>query len=139
MLLMRQLAELEGYADRLTVTEKGLSERGLDTNGLGEFIAIVAQSDWSDLWGYAVVYLIPFTYDLKPTLVLKELLVIESARGRRVGHSIMQHVVAHAKAKHCRLMKWDVLPSNVRVKNFYRRWDGIRDVSWENWIMHIEK
>jgi ribosomal protein S18 acetylase RimI-like enzyme len=135
MALMRQLAEFEGYADRMTVTENDLIERGLGTPSLGQFSAIVAQSDLGELWGYAVVYSIPFTYDLQPTLVLKEFLVTESARGIGVGRSLFQHVTAHAQVNHCRLLKWDVLPSNERAKAFYRSCGGADNVDWENWVL----
>jgi ketosteroid isomerase-like protein len=80
LLLMKQLAVFEGYANNFRVTEKDLLERGLAHNSAGQFTAVVAQSDLGELWGYAVVYSIPFTFDLAPTLVLKELLVTETAR-----------------------------------------------------------
>jgi GNAT superfamily N-acetyltransferase/ketosteroid isomerase-like protein len=137
MALMHQLAEFEGYADRMTVTENDLIERGLGAQSLGHFSAIVAQSDLGELWGYAVVYSIPFTYDLRPTLVLKEFLVTESARGTGVGRNLFRHVVDHAKAHHCRLLKWDVLPNNERAKAFYRSCGGEHDVDWDNWIMRV--
>lgn len=137
MSLMHQLAVFEGYADRMTVTQDDLIERGLGTQSLGQFSAIVAQSDLGELWGYAVVYSIPFTYDLQPTLVLKELLVTESARGMGVGRSLFESVVSHARVNQCRLLKWDVLPSNERAKAFYRNCGGLHDADWENWIMRV--
>ncbi len=137
MALMRQLAAFEGYADRMTVTENDLIERGLGTPSLGQFCAIVAQSDLGELWGYAVVYAIPFTYDLQPTLVLKEFLVTEPARGMGVGRSLFERVVAHARTNQCRLLKWDVLPSNERAKAFYRSCGGAHDVDWQNWILRV--
>jgi ketosteroid isomerase-like protein/ribosomal protein S18 acetylase RimI-like enzyme len=137
LLLMKQLAVFEGYANNFRVTEKDLLERGLAHNSAGQFTAVVAQSDLGELWGYAVVYSIPFTFDLAPTLVLKELLVTETARGVGVGNSLMEYVIAHASASQCRLLKWDVLPSNDRAKTFYSKWGGAHNVAWENWILPV--
>ncbi|HET9396074.1 MAG TPA: hypothetical protein VFO36_08455, partial [Nitrospiraceae bacterium] len=75
LILMQQLATFEGYGDRFRVTEADLLQRGLCAADLGrqpQFTAIVAQTTAEELAGYAVVYEIPFTYDLAPTLVLKE-------------------------------------------------------------------
>jgi ribosomal protein S18 acetylase RimI-like enzyme/ketosteroid isomerase-like protein len=137
LVLMKQLAAFEGYADQFRVTENDLLARGLAHDSAGHFTAVVAQSDLGELWGYAVVYLIPFTFDLAPTLVLKELLVTETARRAGVGNSLMEYVTAHARASQCRLLKWDVLPSNDRAKSFYRKWGGKRNSAWENWIWSV--
>jgi ribosomal protein S18 acetylase RimI-like enzyme/ketosteroid isomerase-like protein len=135
--LMRQLAVFEGYVGQFKVTEMDLLARGLAHKSTAQFTAIVAQSDLGELWGYAVVYAIPFTFDLAPTLVIKELLVAESARGAGVGNSLMEFVVAHARESHCRLVKWDVLPSNTAAKAFYTKWGGAQNAAWENWMLSV--
>lgn len=135
--LMKGLAHFEGYAERFEVTEQELLVRGLGPNSLQQFTALVAESQLGELWGYAVVYEVPFTYDLKPTLVLKELFVSERCRGGAVGSALMARVVAHATARGCPRLKWDVLPGNERAKSFYRRLGGRLNEDWEAWALLI--
>ncbi|MBC7974380.1 MAG: GNAT family N-acetyltransferase, partial [Myxococcales bacterium] len=83
----------------------------------------------------AVVYAIPFTYDLRPTLVLKELFVAEPTRATGIGRALMTAVLAHARTTGCGRLQWDVLPDNHRAKAFYRRFGGQPDAAWERWIL----
>jgi GNAT superfamily N-acetyltransferase len=142
--LMKQLAVFEGYDDQFSVTERDLLERGLaptlSSNTSAQFTALVAASNDAHaaaLLGYAVVYEIPFTFDLRPTLVLKELYVAERSRSDGVGMALMQAVHAHARARSCGRMKWDVLPNNDRAKAFYRRLGGQPVLDWEAWRLDI--
>jgi GNAT superfamily N-acetyltransferase len=143
--MMKQLAVFEGYADQFKVTERVLLERGLASTAnmhtTAQFTAIVAASDGienSKLLGYAVVYEIPFTFDLRPILVLKELFVAEDSRSGGLGGALMQAVLAHAHAGLCGRLKWDVLPSNEHAKAFYRRWGGQPVCDWEAWRIEIQ-
>jgi GNAT superfamily N-acetyltransferase len=142
--MMKQLAVFEGYDDQFSVTERDLLERGLaptlSSNTSAQFTALVAASNnahASALLGYAVVYEIPFTFDLRPTLVLKELYVAERSRSDGVGMALMQAVHAHARARSCGRLKWDVLPNNDRAKAFYRRLGGQPVLDWEAWRLDI--
>ncbi len=68
--LMSALADFEGYD--LAVTPADVVERGLSE--APQFEVFVAHNTGStDLVSMAVVYQIPYTYHLKPNLVLKEL------------------------------------------------------------------
>lgn len=133
--LMKALASFEGYRDQFVVTEDDLIERGLGTNSSGQFVAFVAENELGELCGYAVTYGIPYTYDLKPTLVLKELFVTQNARGKDMGRALMDQVVAHAKTMRSARLKWDVLPCNERAKAFYRRFGGAPNADWEAWTL----
>ena len=135
--LMLELAEFEGYRERFRVTEQDLLDRGLNEHGPAQFVALIAEREGGDIVGYAVVYEVPFTYDLRPTLVLKELYVRADLRGLSIGESLMTAVIAHAKARGCARLKWEVLPDNDGAKRFYRRCGGTRDEQWENWILMI--
>ncbi len=96
--LMRELARFEGYLDQFRVNENDLLERGLGEGSTRQFVAFVAESGTGALPGYAVVHTIAFTYDLRPTLVLKELYVDDAARGLGIGRALMAAVVAEGKA-----------------------------------------
>ena len=89
---------------------------------------------WLGLFGYAVVYLVPYTFDLRPSLVLKELYVGPTLRGTGIGHALMAAVLACAQERGCARLKWDVLPGNTRAQAFYRSVGGAPDSAWESWI-----
>lgn len=134
--LMRELARFEGYADRFVVTAPDLVERGLAPGGPAQFTAFVAESD-TGLVGYAVVVETPFTFDLRPTLTLKELYVREDARGTCAGSALFERVLAHGRARGAGRLKWDVLPANEPARAFYRRAGGAPDPDWERWLLPL--
>jgi GNAT superfamily N-acetyltransferase len=136
IVLMKRLAAFEGYLDRFAVKEADLLERGFNAQR-PQFAALVCQEDPGDLIGYAVVYVVLFTFDLAPTLVLKELYVTQEARGTGVGKALMNRVIDHARAEHCGLLKWDVLRTNTKAKKFYTQFGGMHDSAWENWAMRL--
>jgi len=136
--LMKRLAVFEGYAAQFAVTEHDLIERGLGAPA-AQFTAIVAEHAPGQLRGYAVVCTLPFTYDLRPTLILKELFVDDDARGGGIGAALMAAVIAHAHGFGCGRLKWDVLPGNTRAQSFYRRHGGAPDAGWEAWIQRLDE
>lgn len=77
--------------------------------------------------GIAVHYLIPWTYDLKPVVWLKELYVTEAARGMGVGHALVEQLRQHAIGFGASAIKWTVLKSNIPAKAFYRSLGGQPD------------
>lgn len=135
--LMRELAAFERYLDRFAVTEPELLRRGFPTAGEPEFRALVAEGPAGPLAGYAIYYLIPFTYDLKPTLVLKELFVCASRRSAGLGAALLDRVQVEARRRGCGLIRWAVLPDNDRAKEFYRRWGATLDRQWEYWQREV--
>lgn len=132
--LMRGLARFEGYIDDFRVTEQDLVEHGLGNPR--RFEAFVAQASGAGpLLGMSVVYLIPWTFDLRPTMVLKELFVADTARGRGVGEALMRHVAKRAAELDCPRLVWNVLHSNDRARAFYRGLGAARDRIWQGWVL----
>jgi len=136
--LMHGLAQFEGYDDRFAVTVDALLERGFSPQRPPEFIAWVAEVE-GKLLGYAVIYVIPFTFDLRPTLVLKELFIDSAARGRNLGHGLMQAVIEYGRSVNARLIRWQVLPGNEPAKGFYRQHVASVDADWENWFLDLDR
>ncbi|MBY0572239.1 MAG: GNAT family N-acetyltransferase [Undibacterium sp.] len=142
--LMRQLAQFEAYADQFVVTETDLLARGLQSEQ-PQFYAFVAQDVYGvsngvsngDLIAYAVVYLVEFTFDLRPTMHLKELYVCAEQRQTGVGNALMQAVIDFAKSRQCGRLKWDVLPENHRAQAFYRRLQGNEVKDWQAWRIDL--
>lgn len=135
--LMRGLARFEGYADRFRVTAADLMERGLAPAGAAEFSAFVAERRRGELLGYAVLLETSFTFDLRPTLTLKELYVRDSARGTGVGGALFGHLVAHGRGRGAGRLAWNVLPTNERARDFYRARGGAPDRAWEPWTLAL--
>jgi GNAT superfamily N-acetyltransferase len=134
--LMRELARFEGYDHRFAVDEDAIIARGLAPAATPEFVAFVADSGGS-LLGYAVVIDIPFTFDLRPSLLLKELYVDSGHRGHGVGLALFRQVQAHARLRGCGRIMWTVLPDNLAAQRFYKRAGGAPDHAWQHWQMEL--
>ena len=133
--LMKGLAAFEDYRDAFAVEERDIIERGLAPEP--EFYAKVAVSAEETLLGMAVYYLIPYTYDLHPDLVLKELFVHPDARGMGIGQALMRDLVETATKNDCKRIKWLVLSTNEPAKHFYKTLGGQRDEKWELWQLQV--
>ncbi len=133
--LMRDLAVFEGYIDEFRVTERDLIEHGLGDNP--RFGVLVADLGGRAV-GIAVHYIIPWTYDLKPTLVLKELFVDETARSLGAGAALIDALKRRAAAIGAPRIEWSVLASNDAAKRFYRRQGAKLDAIWEPWTLLIQ-
>ena len=135
---MRALARFEGYDAAFAVTEADLLARGLGSGLAREFSAFVAEDADGAIAGYAVVLEIAFTFDLRPTLVLKELYVDAHRRGRGVGAALLARVIAHARERAGGRIEWRVLPGNDAAQAFYRRAGGAPDRAWEHWTLALD-
>lgn len=133
--LMRDLAAFEDYLEAFAIEEVDLVERGLGANP--QFQAKVAVSADGEVVGMAVFYIIPYTYDLRPDMVLKEFYVRPDHRGAGIAEALFKAVQAAAISAGCKRVKWLVLPNNDRAKAFYTRMGATRDEAWENWQLSI--
>ncbi len=131
--LMRELARFEGYLDQFRVSEADLLARGLHGGEPAQFTAFVADRG-GQLAGYAVVYTVPYTYDLRPNLMLKELYVDASTRGQGIGQALMAAVIEFGQQAGCARLKWEVLATNAPAQQFYRSLGGAHDTRWEGWL-----
>lgn len=130
--LMRGLAAFEGYLDDFRVSAADLIEQGLSSKPA--FTAWVCQEAGSDeLSGMAVTYTIPWTYDLLPTLVMKELFVKPAYRGAGVGALLIQRVIRQAKDMGAPRIRWTVLHDNAAAAAFYQNMGAQHDQQWHNW------
>ncbi len=127
--LMRRLAEFEGYAVHFAVDEETLREQGFRRRP-ADFQALVVDDNEDRLAGMLVFYFIAFTFRARPTLVVKELYVRESARGRRVGEALMRAAAATAFETGCGAVKWQVANWNRDGRRFYERLGATADEVW---------
>ncbi len=131
--LMRALAVFEGYADQFAVTADDLALHGLGPDPL--FGAKIALAAAGNPVGMAVHHTIRWTYDRRPTLVLKELYVAEGWRGAGVGRALMRAVAAHAHSIGAPRLHWLVLPDNQAAIRFYRSLGGAPEARWQSWAL----
>lgn len=134
---MHALAVFEGYAADFRVTADDLLVRGLAGKGPKQFTALVAEDVHGALCGHAVLLVTPFTYDLRPTLVLKELYVDARRRRQGVAEKLLDGVRAEALAIGAGRIRWLVLPGNGAAQRLYQRWGGAPDTAWESWEMRL--
>ena len=133
--LMRGLARFEEYIDEFAVTRESVLEHGFGEGRL--FTAFVAEED-DDLVGMAVVYTIPWTYTLRPKVVLKELFVVEAARNLGAGKALMAAVVSHARSIDAAELIWTVMEGNREAEGFYRSLGASPDLKWNNWSLNLD-
>ncbi|QCR38098.1 GNAT family N-acetyltransferase [Nissabacter sp. SGAir0207] len=132
---MRFLAEFEDYIREFDVDEHSLLARAFGEHP--ECHIFVAECS-DGLAGYAVGLIIPFTYDLKCTVVLKELFVDAGYRGHGVGSALFRHLAAWTLAKGGGRLKWDVMAGNHQAEAFYKKHGGTPDQKWIPYVMNEE-
>lgn len=125
--LMRALAEFEGYLDDFAVDQSAMLQRAF---GLEPECRIFVAPTGNRLLGYAVVLEVPFTYDLRPTLLLKELYVAQDQRGKGLGRSLVRAIARWAGQRGAGRLKWDVLAGNQAAETFYQGLGGRPDDKW---------
>lgn len=135
LVMMRALAQFESYLDRFTVREHDLLARAFGANA--QCTILVAETSGGALAGYAVYLVQPFTYDLRPSVTLKELFVADAQRGQGVAMALLQRLASDARAIDAGRIVWLVLPSNAAAKRLYRRFGGSVDTAWEHWQLQL--
>ena len=129
--MMRDLANFEGYLDDFRVGAKDLENFGLTKNP--SFQAHVAQTPTGELAGMAVTYIVPWTYDMQTTLVMKELYVKPQWRSKNIGEQLLQAVFRYGDNIGASRIQWTVLKTNSRAIKFYQRNGGAHDQIWDLW------
>ena len=109
------------------MTEADLIEHGLRAEP--RFRAFVAERG-SGVVGIAVHYQIPWTFDWKPVVVLKELFVAEAELGLGAGRALLESVTAYAMKIGASRVTWAVLPDNDSAKRFYAIAGGTPETAW---------
>jgi GNAT superfamily N-acetyltransferase len=132
---MAALAEFEGYLDEFSVTEAELLSRAF--GDAAQCQVFVAERE-GGLAGYAVVLEIAFTFDLRPTALLKELYIEPDSRGGGIGKALMTGVARWALSRGMGRLKWDVLAGNENAERFYQSLGGQPDRKWIAWHMGPE-
>ncbi|WP_428686522.1 N-acetyltransferase family protein [Roseibium sp.] len=128
--LMTGLARFEGYFDDFAVTRDSVLAGGFGDAPI--FKAFVAEVEGTVI-GMAVTYVVPWTYTLRPRLVLKELFINEGHRDAGAGRALFAAVAEHARHLGAGEIAWTVTNGNSKAEAFYRSVGGKPDVKWQNW------
>jgi GNAT superfamily N-acetyltransferase len=136
LLLMRELAEFERYADAFAITDEILREQGFRRSP-PDFYCLVAEEN-GRLVGLLVYYFVAFTYRAKSNLIIKELYVAESHRSKGVGNLLMKAVAQEAERSGSGMIKWWVAKWNERGIEFYERLGAKIDPDWHEFQMSEE-
>jgi len=134
---MRGLAAFEKYLDAFAVTESQLARRAFGRKPQCR-ITVAEDPVSKALLGYAVTVATPFTYDLKPTVTLKELFVGRASRSRGIGEALFRAVASQALEAGAGRLKWDVFAGNRRAESFYRALGGRRVRKWIPYAMDAQ-
>ena len=125
---MVSLAEFEAYSEQFNVSASDVEDIIVSSNKVH---LIVADSGGHSCVALAVMFKQPFTYDMKPWLILKEFVVDEGFRGTGVGRTLFQYLVDFARKENATKIKWEVLASNARAKSFYEGFGSNHQLEWQ--------
>lgn len=131
--LMRALARFEDYIDQFNMDEEALANWVFED---GRFNVLVAARG-EEICAYASFYIIEFTYDQKPTMILKELFAKPEVRGQGLGGALFERVKLNARTKGAARLQWLVLTDNNKAQAFYTQHGGAQDCKWQNWHITI--
>jgi len=127
--MMRELARFEGYLDHFRVTEDELAIRAFGPRPQCHILVAGGKT----ISAYAVWLITPFTYDLRPTVTLKELYVAPQQRGNGTARALLDRLREEAQHIGAGRIQWLVLPSNDAAKRLYKGFGGDIDRYWEHW------
>ena len=130
--LMQELAVFEGYIRKFRVDLSDLRQHLFEQHSIGVLVATVDKR----IEGILVYFFQPFTYDLCPWLVIKELYVSSPHRSLGLGNRLLNHVKEVGVENKCTKIKWEVLTENLEAQRFYYRNGAKLESDWR--IMSIE-
>lgn len=115
--LIKQLAEYEGLADKVTATTDDLRSSLFGPRPVAE--VVIAWSDGEPV-GFAAYFQSFSTFVGKPGIYLEDLFVVPAWRGRGLGRALLAWVARAAVARGGR-MEWSVLDWNELALGVYQR------------------
>ena len=126
---IKELADFEKLSHQVVADETQL-EKTLFT---GDAVAkvLIAELD-GEAVGFALYFYNYSTFLAKPGLYLEDLYVTPSARGEKVGKSLLKKLAQIAVAENCGRVEWSVLDWNQSAIDFYR---SVGAVGMEEWTV----
>jgi GNAT superfamily N-acetyltransferase len=125
--LIRQLAEYERLADRVTATEDQLRKTLFSERPAAEVLLAAADGETV---GFAVFFSNYSTFLAKPGLYLEDLFVKPHARGRGIGTALLARLAQVAVERDCGRVEWAVLDWNKPSIRFYESLGAVPLNEW---------
>src|SRR6266571_819915 len=128
--LIRQLAEYERLADKVTATEDQLRKTLFGARPSAE--VLLAAVDGETV-GFAVFFSNYSTFLAKPGLYLEDLFVKPHARGQGIGTALLARLAQLAVERDCGRVEWSVLDWNEPSIRFY---ESLGAVAMKEWTVY---
>jgi GNAT superfamily N-acetyltransferase len=122
--LMHDLAVFEKYVDNFKITPEIIREKGLVKSPPDFYCLIAEDLTKKKIAGILVYYFYNYTAQNRPVIYMKELIVQEHYRNKRIGEKFMQKIAQVARDNNCFKIKWEIVPWNNDAKRFYERLGG---------------
>jgi GNAT superfamily N-acetyltransferase len=126
---IRDLAEYERLADRVTATEEMIRRTLFGNPRFAE--VLIAEEDGAPA-GFALFFHNYSTFLGQPGIYLEDLFVREEMRGRGIGKALLGRLARTARERGCGRVEWAVLNWNAPSIAFYR---SIGAVSLDDWMI----
>ena len=129
---IRDLAEYERLADRVTATEEQIRRTLFGNPRFAE--VLIAEENGTPA-GFALFFHNYSTFLGQPGIYLEDLFVHQDMRGRGIGKALLARLARIARERGCGRVEWAVLDWNALSIAFYR---SIGAVSLDDWkIMRL--
>jgi GNAT superfamily N-acetyltransferase len=125
--LIRELAEYERAAHRVTGTEAELGESLFGERPAAE--AVIAEVDGAPA-GFALYFTTFSTWLCRPGIWLEDLFVRPQLRRGGLGRQLFSHVASIAVQRGCRRLDWSALTWNTPALDFYAQLGAERLNEW---------
>ncbi len=125
--LIRQLADYERLADRVTATEQRLRDTLFGPRPAAD--VLLASVD-DETVGFAVFFTNYSTFLAKPGLYLEDLFVKPHARGKGIGKALLARLAQTAVERDCGRVDWSVLNWNQPSIQFYEMLGAVALSDW---------
>jgi GNAT superfamily N-acetyltransferase len=124
--LMQRHAHLENYDDIFAVDEQALNRLRLDSVK-PPCNVVVSENSEGKIVGFALYFVLEFTFRNRPMLYLNDLMVDEAHRRRGIARELMAALCREAESLGCFRIKWGVSCANTEALAFYESIGAIRE------------
>jgi GNAT superfamily N-acetyltransferase len=125
--LIKQLADYERMADRVTATEQRLHDTLFGERPAAEVLLATLEGETV---GFAVFFTNYSTFLAKPGLYLEDLFVQPHARGKGIGKALLARLAGIAVERDCGRVDWQVLNWNEPSIAFYEALGAVALSDW---------
>jgi ribosomal protein S18 acetylase RimI-like enzyme len=124
--LMQRHADLEQYDDIFAIDERAISRLALQGARPACHI-VVSENAERQIVGFALYFIVDFTFRNRPMLYLSDLMVDETHRRQGIARELVETLCREANAQDCFRIKWGVASANKDAIAFYESIGATRE------------